>query len=236
MGLNPLHKVLPTGVTDPAIISTSKKLGFCLEDVDNFAYGTPTNRAPGYAIPDNIRCQPTGLPSATSPLDGIWENMGISQGWADVYTSDLPSQFIDITAVPDGVYEVDNEANPDGGILETASGSRASPTRICIQGSDVKELPINAADCSGHPGVAVSSAGATTNAGAPVSGGQILGAQSLPDTSREVPGPSPWLALGLLALAFGLPALAGRRRRRTPPPGDLRPGPVARHEPIRPPP
>ncbi|HXA43347.1 MAG TPA: hypothetical protein VNV65_10610 [Candidatus Solibacter sp.] len=206
MALNTLHRVLPTGVTDPATVRTSQKLGFCLEDVDNFAYGSPDNMAPGYAIPNNIRCQPTGLPSATAPQDGIWETMGITKGWGDVYTWDLPSQFIEVTGVPDGVYEVVNEANPDHGILETTSGSQASATRICIQGSDVKELPIYAADCAGHAPVAASGGGATN-----IGGGVIGASTALPDTS----GPGPDLALALWWLpAVGGVLAAGIRRKR----------------------
>jgi hypothetical protein len=211
MALNTLHRVLPTGATDPAVPRTSKKLGFCLEDVDNFAYGTPDNTAPAYTIPNNVRCQPTGLPSATAPQDGIWETMGITRGWGDVYTWDLPSQFIEVTDVPDGVYEVVNEANPDRGILEMTAGSRSAATRICIQGSDVKELPINAADCAGHPGVAPSSAE-----------GDVIGAQAalgvqpgLPNTSRLRPGGAWAPAVWWLTAAFMATALAARRKRRT---------------------
>jgi hypothetical protein len=213
MALNTLHRVLATGATDPAVLRTSKKLGFCLEDVDNFAYGTPENMAPAYTIPNNVRCQPTGLPSATAPQEGIWETMGITRGWGDVYTWDLPSQFIEVTGVPDGVYEVINEANPDQGILEMASGSRSAATRICIQGSDVKELPINAADCAGHSG------GTTSSPSGEVIGVKAtVGAQpGLPNTSRTSPGQPLVIALLWLPPSLATAALVARRKRRTRP-------------------
>tara|TARA_R110002073_G_scaffold300298_2_gene467616 strand:+ start:11391 stop:12470 length:1080 start_codon:yes stop_codon:yes gene_type:complete len=41
-------------------------------------------------------------------------NQGLSAGWADVYTADLPCQFLDITDVPDGDYTLEVAVNPDG--------------------------------------------------------------------------------------------------------------------------
>jgi hypothetical protein len=32
--------------------------------------------------------------------------MVISPGWADIYTSDLPCQWLDVTNVPDGAYSL----------------------------------------------------------------------------------------------------------------------------------
>jgi hypothetical protein len=205
MALNTLHRVLPTGARDASIVRTSKKLGFCLEDVDNFAYGTPVNTAPDYTVPNNVRCQPTGTPSLTAPQQGVWETMGISRGWGDVYTWDLPSQFIEVTGVADGLYDVVNQANPDQGILESAAGSQEASARICIQGSVVRELPANAADCSGRP-----AAGAITPSGM-VEAASASGVPSLPDTATAG-GPRPWT--GLLGLPAALGVAVGFRRRR----------------------
>ena len=37
---------------------------------------------------------------------------GISRGWADVYTSDLPCQWIDVTDLPPGRYTLRLVVNP----------------------------------------------------------------------------------------------------------------------------
>src|SRR5207244_3699509 len=72
------------------------------------------------------------------------EYMGVAPGWGDVYTWDLPAQYIDISNVPDGVYEVVSRSNPDGGLLTADRGQETGITCVRITGSAVqtlKELP-----------------------------------------------------------------------------------------------
>jgi hypothetical protein len=65
--------------------------------------------------------------------------MGISAGWGDVYTWDLPAQYLDITTgVPDGRYEVVSRSNPDGGILTADRSTETGVTCIDIKGTAVK--------------------------------------------------------------------------------------------------
>ena len=207
--LNTLHAVRLDGSENAVALRTSTKLGFCLEDVDNFAFGSYPNSPPGYAIPNNVRCEPSGTPSTGAPQQGVWENMGITPGWGDVYTWDLPSQFIEVTGVPDGVYDVVNESNPDGRILEMARPSRSSYTRICMQGDSVKELSPNAVDCSGH----VVTRAAAVSGSAP-SAPTAAAITSTPNTAAA-PASS---ALAPAALfGIGVMAAVGARRRRRPP-------------------
>jgi hypothetical protein len=74
--------------------------------------------------------------------------MGISPGWGDIYTWDLPTQFIDITKnVPDGVYELASRSNFDGGIMTADRSQEMGITCIRITGTKVavvKELPSQA--------------------------------------------------------------------------------------------
>jgi hypothetical protein len=212
MALNTLHVVRADGTEDPIALRRSTKLGFCLEDVDNFAFGSYPNSPPGYAIPNNVRCEPTGTPSPTAPQEGVWENMGITPGWGDVYTWDLPSQFIEVSGVPDGVYDVVNESNPDGGVLETARPSRSSYTRICMQGDSVKELRPDAVDCSGQVVRAVAA-----GSSAPPPSAAETEAIATPDTGAAPP-PSPLGPATLLGI--GIAAVVGARRRRTTPAPD----------------
>ncbi|QSQ11867.1 lysyl oxidase family protein [Myxococcus landrumensis] len=39
-----------------------------------------------------------------APRGQVFESMGISPGWADIYTLDVPCQWVDITDLPDGNY------------------------------------------------------------------------------------------------------------------------------------
>ena len=66
--------------------------------------------------------------------------MGISPGWGDVYSWDTPDQYIEITGVPDGLYDVVSTANPDGGILESSRADDTARTRICLRGNTVKVM------------------------------------------------------------------------------------------------
>ena len=54
---------------------------------------------------------------ATSPKYRC-DYQGIQRGWADVYTSHLPCQFIDVTDVPDGAYTLEIELNADRTLVE----------------------------------------------------------------------------------------------------------------------
>jgi hypothetical protein len=65
--------------------------------------------------------------------------MGISAGWGDVYTWDLPAQYLDISGgVPDGRYEVVSRSNPDGGIVTSDRNSETGVTCVDIKGTQVK--------------------------------------------------------------------------------------------------
>ena len=132
MGRYQLFAVRPDGSTGavavPAAgqssakpVAVSAKVGFCTIDVDDFTFATAQARPRTYSFPTcnvpnayNSPGQVAGSPS--QQYAGAPEFMGISPGWGDVYTWDLPNQYIDISNVPDGVYEVASSSNFDGGL------------------------------------------------------------------------------------------------------------------------
>ncbi len=69
------------------VVATARKQAFCLED----------------DLPAQLGARPTGYSCL---------RQGISRGWADVYTSDLPCQWIDVTDVPQGSYTLRLVVNP----------------------------------------------------------------------------------------------------------------------------
>lgn len=69
------------------VVATARKQAFCLED--------------------DLPVQPGVQPTGYSCL-----RQGISRGWADVYTRDLPCQWIDVTDVPPGSYTLRLVINP----------------------------------------------------------------------------------------------------------------------------
>jgi hypothetical protein len=136
MGRYQLYAVDGSGFPAARPIAASNKVGFCTIDVDNYTFGGPAARQHPrtYSFPTcNIpNAYSTQLPSSTPyGPGGVPEFMGISAGWGDVYTWDLPQQYIDISSVPNGTYEVVSRSNPDGGIL---TSDRSQETGIaCIR-------------------------------------------------------------------------------------------------------
>jgi len=69
------------------------------------------------------------------------DNQGISKGWADVYSSGLDGQFINITGVPDGTYELVSTADPLGRLHESSRTNNTARITIAISGNSVTVLP-----------------------------------------------------------------------------------------------
>src|SRR4051794_6163897 len=150
MGIYQLFAVDGDGAPGVKPVAQSRKVGFCTVDVDYYTFGTGQPGGPRrYSFPT------CNIPNASSSkTDGPYgptsppEYMGISAGWGDVYTWDLPAQYIDITnGVPDGIYQVVSRSNPDGAIESADRGGETGATCIEVKGTTVKvvrELPSQA--------------------------------------------------------------------------------------------
>jgi hypothetical protein len=57
---------------------------------------------------------------------------GLSVGWIDVYTKDLPGQQIDITDLPDGVYWLESIVDPLNNVRETDDSNNLARIKILI--------------------------------------------------------------------------------------------------------
>jgi hypothetical protein len=143
MGVYQLYPVAPDGTAAAQPVAQSRKVGFCTIDVDYFTFGSErpggprTYSFPTCNVPNAYASKSDGPYGPTSPP----EYMGISAGWGDVYTWDLPAQYIDITnGVPDGVYEVVARSNADGGILGSSRAGETGITCVEIKGTSVKTL------------------------------------------------------------------------------------------------
>jgi hypothetical protein len=206
--------------------ASSTKLGFCAIDVDEWSFGMPAAKthARVYSFPTcNV---PNTIPAPPNP--DVWEYMGISPGWGDIYTWDLPGQYIDISNVSDGVYELVSRANPDGGLIEAATGLETGITCIRITGSTVKVLQVFPSQSNTAPlprcGATLKAASLDAvealNAPAPRQGAtQPASLTALPNTATPAPAP---LGAALLVVAGGVAAAATRRGRRSNGSGTLR--------------
>lgn len=121
-----------------APVASGRKLGYCLVDIDLWADVTDTARLSmrRWSFPTCNAPDPTQTHLSEAPV----QEMGVSPGWGDVYTWDLPGQYLDITDVPDGTYDVVSFANPDCSLLEARSGMEGSATRIRLQGGTATVL------------------------------------------------------------------------------------------------
>ena len=70
-------------------VAQGRKVSFCLEDVHRWDPGAPGRT--------KFDC----------------EQQGIQAGWSDIYDSGLPGQWIDITGVPAGDYDLEITINPE---------------------------------------------------------------------------------------------------------------------------
>jgi hypothetical protein len=143
-----LHRVRANGSSDPAVLRKSSKRGFCLTDVHNSGFGTDHNSGRTYWFP-NCNLPDRTQAASQASAGTVWETMGISPGWSDVYTWDTPDQYIEISGVPDGVYDVVSTANPDGGIAEGGRRDGSARTRICLKANTVKVMASGAKASAG---------------------------------------------------------------------------------------
>ena len=112
-------------------VSVGKKVGFCVIDVLMLdEYWEQTGNGPRAHVfpfdciaPDEI--DPAG--------PQLWVEQGVQVGWADVYGWNLADQFINITDVPDGVYELVQIANPTASVIEIPGGEVDNCASTIIQ-------------------------------------------------------------------------------------------------------
>jgi hypothetical protein len=78
--------------------------------------------------------------SASGRFHDCNSDQGISAGWADVYSSGLPCQYIVIDNVPDGDYTLQSTTNSKHVVGEDCFGDNTEWTGLRIQGSSVTEI------------------------------------------------------------------------------------------------
>ncbi|HVL89784.1 MAG TPA: lysyl oxidase family protein [Actinomycetota bacterium] len=126
-----LHRVGEDGTPGEEVVG-SRKADFCMIDTrliwfGEYGNGPRNHHFPQCNIPGGDGAGPTEM------------RQGIDVGWADIYTWDLPGQYIDISNVPDGIYAVVLEADPSGVLSQLTRTNDISWTRIRIAGLSVTE-------------------------------------------------------------------------------------------------
>jgi hypothetical protein len=115
------------GLTLGPVVASSHKESFCLSDDDYFGFGAATVNGPRRNVgqPDCNLPRELSVPVPGQPGTGTSVEEGVTPGWGDVYTWDTPDQYIDVTHVPSGTYDLVEETNPSGQLLV------AGPARTC---------------------------------------------------------------------------------------------------------
>lgn len=135
--------VIPGPTTDPSLYQYDschahdhliEFANYELKDERNVV--TATGRKQGFYLIDfNPYCM-DAAPPADFGLD-----LGISPGWADIYTSDLPCQWLDITNVPDGVFSLRVAVDTRNIIDEEDVLPNFADVKLRLQGDTVKREP-----------------------------------------------------------------------------------------------
>jgi hypothetical protein len=134
-----------TGRGDTAV-KVGNKVGFCVIDVQLQPeyWGATGNGPRSHTFPFDCVLPDEVDPSAPQ----VWVEQGVQVGWADVYGWNLADQYIDITGVPDGTYELVQIANPNGSVLETTTDDNCTSTVISLAGDAVTPVqPGTAVPC-----------------------------------------------------------------------------------------
>ena len=108
-----LREVLPGDLVGPIVLE-GPKTSYCVFDDDVNDNSLPNFNEDG----EFFQC-----------YSGV---QGLSVGWVDVYTKDLPGQQIDITDIPEGVYWLESMVDPQNNIVETNDSNNTVRIKILI--------------------------------------------------------------------------------------------------------
>lgn len=98
-------------VSSETVVATGSKVSFCLTDV--------------VAVPGHPTPAPDALKLDLPPMDCGPEEQGISAGFTDYYGPTLADQWIDVTDVPTGDYELVFTSDPDNVLIESDETNNA---------------------------------------------------------------------------------------------------------------
>jgi hypothetical protein len=104
------NKVLLDAAEANGDLIVGRKQGFCLEDSRPYPINGQTSAPPVY--------------------QNCFSNQGLSVGWADVYSSQIPCQYIQVTDVPDGYYVLEDQVNPDQSFPESDYTNNSTAIRL----------------------------------------------------------------------------------------------------------
>lgn len=125
-----------TGLRGPPV-GENHKSGFCFIDIGRIR-NSPVQADPfEYSYEDCVVPGGSRGPEFTPELG--WR-MGISVGWYDLYGWDLDEQYVEISGVPDGVYELVSVADVEQTLEEAVEWDNSASVVIRLTGDRVEVL------------------------------------------------------------------------------------------------
>lgn len=107
-----LKVMTPTGGVGN-VVAVGEKTSFCILELVNWDPSAPGhNTAPGYS--------------------SCGQFQGLRAGWGDVYGATLAGQYINLTGVPDGIYWLEGEVDPNNGVLELSDNNNIVRIPVAI--------------------------------------------------------------------------------------------------------
>jgi hypothetical protein len=137
------HFALRTVGGDNSEVVGDRKSGFCLGD--RYVIAGPR---PAAAVNDDdhnpmnrlhLELQANECEKQSTDITDLRE--GISVGRGDDYAYDIDLQWLDITHVPSGVYDLVNSANTDRSLLEKSYSNNSASATMSIQWPDGAQQP-----------------------------------------------------------------------------------------------
>jgi hypothetical protein len=96
--------------------------------VDDAGATVVVGRKQAFCARDSVRSDPRA--QLTPRYD--CERQGLSRGWVDVYPATLPCQWLDITGVPPGTYQLEIDVNPARVMTESSYDNNRASVPITI--------------------------------------------------------------------------------------------------------
>ena len=103
------------------LLDIGSKNGFCVIDISVYD--------PSLVQTENGRCRGYNC-----------GNQGITAGCQDTYSASLQCQWIDVTDLPDGEYDVIVTTNPEGEITELDLDNNSATVRVLMEGDEITVL------------------------------------------------------------------------------------------------
>ncbi len=105
-------------------VVASQKQAFCLSNQDNIDTTIPL-----------AAWQPVfGFNAVCGQEDAQTLEQRLDLGWGDTYVQDLPGQAIDVTGLPNGTYQLEITANPNGRLHESDTSNNAVRREVILVG------------------------------------------------------------------------------------------------------